>query len=381
MAAGPACELVDKTPAEGDEVMAAGMAQTVLGPVPPAELGLTLPHEHLFLHIEGWSFPPRDEDEARLAVAPVSMDILPWLHRRALSNRDNCLIDDFDTVRGEVQDYRAAGGQTIVDLTVPEIGRSVELLQRVSLQTGVTLIAGCGHYVDAAHPPELKNMSAEAIAQVLESELTDGIRDTGIRPGVIGEVGTGNPITHDERKVLRAAAIAHARTGAPISIHLFPAGGTAAEVLDLLEEAGVPASAVVMGHLDGQDPIDTDLHLQLAARGAYIEYDMFGANWSNDDSREMHQPHGYWSPPPSDQQRVRAVREMFAAGFGDRVLISHDVCTKIQQAAWGGSGFAHIPRYMRPFFLANGFTDSEFRQVVADNPQRWLTWAAPKPLA
>ena len=76
--------------------MTAGMAETVLGPVPPAELGITLPHEHLFLHIEGWEFPPRDEDEASLRAAPVSMDILPWLHRRALSNRDNCRIDDFE---------------------------------------------------------------------------------------------------------------------------------------------------------------------------------------------------------------------------------------------------------------------------------------------
>lgn len=358
--------------------MTAGMAETVLGPVPPAELGITLPHEHLFLHIEGWEFPPRDENEASLMAAPVSMDILPWLHRRALTNRDNCRIDDFSTVCSEVRDYRAAGGRTIVDLTIPDIGRSAELIREVSRQTGVHVVAGCGHYVDAAHPPDLKEMTAEAIAQVLEAELTEGIGDTGIRPGVIGEVGTGNPITSGERKVLRAAALAHGRTGAPLSIHLFPAGGTAAEVLDVLQEEGVPASAIVLGHLDGQDPIRTELHLQLAARGAYVEYDMFGANWSNDDSRELHGPDVYWSPPPSDQQRVRAVRELFTAGFGDRVLISHDVCTKIQQAAWGGSGFAHIPRYMRPFFLANGFTDGEFEQLTADNPQRWLTWATPE---
>jgi phosphotriesterase-related protein len=353
------------------------MARTVLGPLPPAELGVTLPHEHLFLRIEGWSFPPRNEDESNRAAAPVSLDILPWLHRRALSNRDNCRIDDFDTVCAEVQDYKAAGGRTIVDLTVPDIGRSPELAQQISLRTGVNVVLGCGYYVDAAHAPDVGQMSAEAIAQLLESELVDGIGDTGIRPGVIGEVGTGNPVTANERKVLRAVAIAHARTGAPISIHLFPAGGTAKEVLDLVEGAGVPPSEVVLGHLDGQDPIDTDLHIQLAARGAYIEYDMFGANWSNDDSREKHQPIGYWSPPPSDQQRVRAVGELFAAGLGGHVLISHDVCTKIQQAAWGGSGFAHIPQYMRPFFVANGFTNEQFEQIVIENPRRWLTWAAP----
>ena len=122
-----------------------------------------------------------------------------------------------------MRDYRAAGGRTIVDLTIPDIGRSAELIRQVSSQTGVHLVAGCGHYVDAAHPPDLKEMTVEAIAQVLEAELTEGIGDTGIRPGVIGEVGTGNPITNGERKVLRAAALAHGRTGAPLSIHLFPA--------------------------------------------------------------------------------------------------------------------------------------------------------------
>src|SRR5580704_9749991 len=135
--------------------MTAGMAETVLGPVPPAELGITLPHEHLFLHIEGWEFPPRDENEASLMAAPVSMDLLPWLHRRALTNRDNCRIDDFSTVCSEVRDYRAAGGRTIVDLTIPDIGRSAELIREVSRQTGVHVVAGCGHYVDAAHPPDL----------------------------------------------------------------------------------------------------------------------------------------------------------------------------------------------------------------------------------
>ena len=358
--------------------MPAGMAQTVLGPVSPEELGVTLPHEHLFLHIEGWSFSPRDAQEAELAEAPVSLSILPWVHRHALTNRDNCRIDDHDTVCAEVQDFRTAGGGTIVDLTVPDIGRAPEQIRTVSEQTGIHVVCGCGHYVDAAHPPGLKSMSVESIAQVLEAELTDGIDTTGVRPGVIGEIGTGNPVTDEERKVLRAAALAHRRTGAPLSIHLFPAGGTAVEVLDILEEENVAPAAVVLGHQDGQDPIRTDLHLALAARGAYIEYDMFGANWSNDDSREAHAPHGYWSPPPSDQQRVRSVIELMAAGLGDRVLISHDVCTKIQQAAWGGSGFAHIPRYMRPFFLANGLSPEQVDLVTTANPQRWLTWSEPK---
>jgi phosphotriesterase-related protein len=354
------------------------MVETVLGAVPPDELGVTLPHEHLFIHIEGWSFPPRNAIETSLAHAPVSLSNLSWLHRRALSNHDNCHIEDYDIVCDEVRDFKLAGGGTIVDLTVADIGRSPALIRRVSQETGVHVVAGCGHYVDAAHPPELESMSVEAIAEVLEGELSDGIGETGIRPGAIGEIGTGNPVTHSERKVLEAAALAHRRTGAPISVHLFPAGGTAIQVLDILEEAGASPSAVVLGHLDGQDPLKIGIHMELAARGAYVEYDMFGANWTNDDSRELYASDGYWSPPPSDQQRVRAIAELFAAGHGERVVVSHDVCTKIQQAVWGGPGFSHIPRYMVPFLRANGFSDAQLDQLVRKNPQRWLTWSEPR---
>jgi phosphotriesterase-related protein len=245
--------------------MTPGMVQTVLGAVPPEDLGVTLPHEHLFVQVKGWDFPARDEIEARLAHAPVSLDILHWVHRRALSNLDNCRIDDYDTVCDEVRDFKVAGGGTIVDLTLRDIGRTPSLAQRVSQQTGVHVVAGCGYYVDASHPPELKTMSVAAIAEALEAELIHGINGTGIRPGVIGEIGTGDPITASERKVLEAAALAHQRTGAPISVHLFPAGGTAVQVLDILQGAGVAPSAVVLCHLDGQDPIQIDVHTELAA--------------------------------------------------------------------------------------------------------------------
>jgi phosphotriesterase-related protein len=357
--------------------MVAGMAQTVLGPVVAGDLGLVLPHEHLFVRIEGWAIPARTPEEERLAGLPMSFELLPWVLRRALSSKDNCRVEDPEVVLEEVGRFVAAGGRTIVDLTLPALGRDPALVWRVSREADVQVILGCGYYVHDAHPPELEDMSVEAIAEELERELLQGIDGTDVRAGVIGELGTGSPVTPREAKVLRAGALAHRRTGAPISIHLFPAGGTARTVLDILEEAGADPGKVVLGHLDGQDPIRVEEHVALASRGAYVEYDVFGANWSSDDTRELYADRLYWSPPPSDQQRVRAISQLFDAGMGDRVLISHDICTKIQQRAWGGYGFAHIPDVMRPFFAANGLDQEAFDQIVRSNPQRWVAWGDP----
>ena len=354
-----------------------GLVHTVLGDVQPHSLGLTLPHEHLLVRVEGWAIPPRDEDEARFAHAPVSVDLLAELHRRALSNLDNCRLDDVDVLENELRLYAAAGGGALADLTLPALGRDPLRVRELSRATGVQVVLGCGYYVQAAHPPELESKAEEELAEELVRELTEGIEDTGIRPGLIGEIGTGNPVTPGERKVLRGAVLAHRATGAPLTVHLFPAGGTSREVLDIVEDAGADLSKVVLCHLDENDPIAVEDHVELARRGVYVEYDVFGANWTSDDLRALDSGTRYWSQPPSDQQRVRAIARLFEAGMGDHVLISQDVCTKIQQAAWGGPGFVHIPKHMVPFFKANGFTHEEVETIVVRNPQRWLTWTTP----
>ena len=354
-----------------------GLVRTVLGDVEPGSLGLTLPHEHLLVRVEGWAIPPRDEEQARFARAPMSLELLARVHRRALSNLDNCRIDQPAVVEAELRLFAEAGGGALTDLTPPALGRDPASVRELSRSTGVRVVMGCGYYVQAAHPPELESMTEEQIADELERELTEGIGDTGVRAGVIGEIGTGNPVTPGERKVLRAAVRAQRATGAPLTIHLFPAGGTATEVLDLVEAAGAGPSRVVLCHRDENDPIDVDECIRLARRGAYVEFDVFGANWTSDDLRDLDAGTRYWSQPPSDQQRVRAIAQLFDAGVGDRVLISHDVCTKTQQVAWGGPGFVHIPQYMVPFFKPNGFGDDEIQTLVVRNPQRWLAWTGP----
>jgi phosphotriesterase-related protein len=349
--------------------MSAGKVVTVGGPREPVDIGITLPHEHLFLHLDNWFIPPRTPEEERYAHALVA-DLTPsHVRYRPFSNWDNIRIQDFDEVLAEVRAFAEAGGGTIVDLTPAAIGRDPLKARAIAERTGVNVVCGCGYYVESSHPPELNTMSAEDVATEIARELVEGIEDSGVRAGVIGEIGTSWPVTPAERKVLAGAALAHRRTGAPISLHLSSTAHYGHEVLDVLEENGVALDRVVVGHLDGPHPIDVEAHASIAARGAYVEYDLFGVTEFSED--------GLWAPPACDLERIDALRALWEVGHGARLLLSHDVCTKIQQRAHGGFGFSHLPGHVAPLMMRSGFDQGQVNTMLRANPSQWLTWSEP----
>src|SRR5213079_2240859 len=153
----------------------------------------------------------------------------------------------------------------------------------------------------------------------LVREIEHGLAGTDVRPGIIGEIGTSSPIHPDEEKSLRVAAAAQRRTGLSINVHVAIAFREALRALDVLEAAGADLSRVVISHLDQQ--IDLDYHRAVLQRGAYVEYDCFGSEvYFDHDGRAE----------PSDRERLKALLELLDAGWTGRLLISHDVCTKMQ---------------------------------------------------
>ena len=346
--------------------MTAGQVVTISGPVDPDRIGFTLAHEHFLLQLDNWFVRPESGPDETFAYSPLTLASLARVRYRPFSHWDNIRIDDVDTVIAEVRQYMEAGGQTIVDVTPPAIGRDPGPLQDIARATGVTVVCGAGYYVASSHPPELARMSYGEIADGLVAELVSGIGTSGVRPGVIGEIGTSNPLHPDEAKVLRAAAAAQDRTGAPISIHMSSPDDYAHEVLDILEQGGADLTKVAIGHLDGVQPFPIDYHTSIAARGAYVEYDLFGATEFSED--------GLWPPPPSDLSRIEAVTGLIELGIGDRLLLSHDVCTKMQQRAYGGFGFAHLPGHVLPLMRNLGLPEDQLTMLTRTNPARWLTW-------
>jgi phosphotriesterase-related protein len=350
--------------------MTSGKIVTVRGPIEPAVLGATLTHEHLFIDLRVPYYQTPTTDMARkFAHSEITISNLAEVRYRPFSHWANLKIDDLDVVLDEVAEFARVGGRSIVDVSPPSMGRDVVKLRRVAERTGVNVICGSGYYTERSYTNGLGPMEPAEVADELCRELLEGVGDTGVRPGVIGEIGTSCPPSKGERIVLNGSALAHRTTGAPISVHLSSGGDCASQVLDTLEADGTDLTKVALGHMDAKHPLDVKGHATLAARGAYVEYDMFG--WP-DFSEE-----GVFLPAAGDLERLDAVRALWNAGVGDRLLLSHDVCTKMQQRAYGGVGFAHLNRFIVPMFRRMGLSDEQIDTMIRVNPARWLTWRTP----
>lgn len=294
---------------------------TVTGPRPASDLGPTAAHEHIFIDLSD----QKQDPDARL--------------------------HDSDMAERELLVFRAAGGRAIVDVTPHGLGRRPADLRALSWRTGLSIVCATGLYYGRFLPPWVATQSSEQIAETFINEAVTGIDGTGVRPGVIGEIGSGwTEISPDEAKVFRAAALAQRATGLPISTHC-TGGALAEEQLDLLEAAGADPTRVIIGHQDLR--ADSDSHVHLARRGACVAFDTVG--------KEQYQ---------SDATRARVVLTMFERGLGDHVLISCDVTRASYLRASGGGGYAHLLTGFRARLRAAGLSDREWQQLVVANPAR-----------
>ena len=330
---------------------------------PGRALGVTLPHEHILSTLEVYLEEPRGEAEARLFAEPLGGANLAATRAEPYRNRQNVLFDDEDLAVRELVLFRDAGGSTIVDQTLPDIGRDLAGLARIAGRTGLHIVAGCGYYLEETHAADVAALDVEGLAEVMIADLSADPAAGGIPAGILGEIGLSSPMTAAELKVLRAAAIAQRRTGAPVSIHTQAPDAQGVVALDLLAECGVDPARVAVSHVDTE--IDPGYQTAIAARGAYVEYDLFG--WG-----DVAVPDGL---VPSDRQRAAGVALLLEAGYGAQVLLSQDVVTRIQLAAYGGGGYAHLVRDLPPVFAESGIDGSTLRGLMVDNPARWLAWA------
>jgi predicted metal-dependent phosphotriesterase family hydrolase len=296
---------------------------TVRGPMAAADLGPTLPHEHLFIDL-------------------------------VREYRGNGLLHDESLAVEEVARFRVAGGATIVDCTSEGLGRDPAALLRVSSATGVNVVMGSGHYRRPyLEEARLDRQSVDEIAADIVRDLMEGVGGSGIRAGIIGEIGCDRYIGALEERVFRAAARAHRQTGATITTHAarWPVGDAQ---LDLLAEEGVDPGRVIIGHCDMVP--DPAYHERLARRGAWVEFDTVqGA----DD----------WDT----ERRLLWIRALFDAGLEGRLLLSQDVCLTSDLAAHGGPGYAYLFTAFRERLLAAGFPDASLRLLFEQNPQRALS--------
>ena len=343
-----------------------GMAHTVLGPVPPEALGPTTTHEHLLIDFTCMFRPPSEAGEKAKAFQPVTQENLGWVSYDPFRNRDNLELLDEGAATDEALLFKRAGGATIVDATTFGIGRDPCGLVRIARATGLNIVMGAGYYVDAVHPEGMDDLTESEIARQIAADVTSGVGDTGVKAGIIGELGCSWPLTDNERKVLRGGARAQRETGAAILIHPGRNQGAPFEILDVLDEAGADISRVIMGHLD-RTIADVDVLLQLAQRGCYLEYDLFGWEISNYSPSDMDMP--------SDAQRIGFIERLIDKGHAAQVVIAHDVCFKNRLVRYGGHGYSHIMENIVPRMRARGLSEQDIHSIIVANPARVLTFA------
>ena len=343
-----------------------GKVQTVLGPIAPEDLGITLPHEHLISDGSCWFVEPSEATEKAMVHHPVTLDILWWLRYHLFQNMDDLLLLDEQEAIKEAIHFKLAGGNSIVELSNIGLGRDPAALARISRATGLNVIMGSGYYLAVSHGPEMDAKTEEEITDEIVRDIMVGAGNSGIRSGIIGEIGCSWPLADNERKSLRAAVRAQQLTGAALNVHPGQGEEAAMEIVKILGDAGADLTRTVIDHID-RAVRDPENRIKLAKTGCYLEYDLFG--------REGYYPiHHRIIDLPNDAQRINEITELINKGYLNQMLISQDIWNKTQCCAYGGWGYAHVLRDTIPVMRVKGMTEEQIHTIMVENPRRLLTF-------
>lgn len=308
--------------------------ETVLGAISPEELGVTNYHDHLITIGGGEEKADRD---LRLDCVDFAIDAMVK--------------------------FKAAGGQTLVDMNPIDCGRQVEMLREIASASKVHIIACTGFqrsiYYDAEH--WVNKYSLEDVARLIAEEVTIGVEINNYngpiitrskaKAGVIKFATHYNRIMPMELKVLKAACLASLETGAPLSTHT-EMGTMGLEVIELVKEMGVDPARVTLGHVD-RNP-DLEYHKKMAAQGVTLGYD--------GPSRAK-----YWP----DSVLIQLIKGMCEAGYADHIMLGGD---NGRASMWpqykGGYGHNYIIEKFVPRMLEEGVSQENVNKFLVENPKR-----------
>ncbi len=309
---------------------------TVLGPIDTADLGFTLSHEHVGTNAAG------------LRHTYPEIINRPALKKQAVA---------------AFKDAYAEGVRTMIEVSTFDLGRDIELIQEVSRESGIQVIAATGNHL--AVPRPFGEVSPDVIAAMYVREIEEGIEGTGIKAGLIQDASDRGGVTQPPETVLRAAARTHKQTGIPISTHPWSPDRVGDQQVRILEEEGVDLNRVYIGH--SSDDTDMGYLLGLLAKGVWLGMDRY--------------PGGRVPGTPDWEQRTEIVKKLIDEGHCGRIMLSHDYSVpkaryspEEQEArrAANPDGFNFIGRYVLPRLKELGATDQDIHTMMVDNPRRFL---------
>lgn len=296
---------------------------TTLGARGPDELGMILPHEHIFVDLRTWDQPGFAQADPADVVALMGP---------------------------EIDKVKAVGVTALVDCSTVGVGRRVDILKAVSEAADFPLVVPTGLYREPWIPPWAHAADEEELADWMAGELLEGIKESGVRAGWIKLSAGDDGLTDCEAKILRAAARAGARTNAVIGSHTVR-GSVVQEQIEILERVGYSAERFIWIHTQAE--ADLDLHIEIARRGAWIEYDWIGGE-------------------VDDQYFVDRILSVLDAGLGHRLLLSHDRGWYDPAQPGGGKPkpFTYISNSFLPRLQADGVDEAVIQNLTRLNPFR-----------
>jgi len=318
-----------------------GTVQTFRGPIGLDELGVVLIHEHIFV---------------RNQELEVNLPDGEWDPDAAIEAAVGGLTELFEL-----------GIRTVVDLTVPGLGRDARRVAEVAERAPVTLVASTGWYTSNVlptffqfHGPGRTINGPDPLAELFVRDITDGIAGTSVRAGMLKVMTDVDGITPDVGRVMSAAAAAHRETGVPITTHSHPASRNGLEQQAFLGARGVLPERIIIGH--SGDTEDLDYLRELMDNGSTIGMDRFGMAHVLPDDR-----------------RVRSVVSLLAQGYADRMVLSHDAAfySHVTPPSWRARHAPRwrmdtIPRHIVPALRDAGVSADQIDQMLIRNPRRLL---------
>jgi phosphotriesterase-related protein len=295
---------------------------TTLGPKQAADLGMILPHEHVFVDLRTWDQPGYGQAEAGDVVKLMAP---------------------------EIAKIQALGVTALVECSPVGVGRRADLDKAVSVATNFPIVMATGIYREPWIPDWAHAASEEELRDWMLAELTGQIEDSGVQAAWIKLSAGDDGITAAEAKLLRAAAAAGAATNAVIGSHTIR-GRVVQDQLDIIEQAGYTPERFIWIHTQAEP--DFDLHLELARRGAWLEYDAIG------------------SPSFSDDFFIDRIQRVLAAGLGEQLLLSHDRGWYDPAQPGGGQPqpYTYINEVFLPKLQAAGVDEATIKQLTHTNP-------------
>lgn len=303
--------------------------QTVLGPIRPEEAGVALVHEHL-----QWD-PPHDN-----------------------SGDTDHRINDVQASLQDLEAFFSASGRTIVSATPKVAGREARGLLWMARHAPVHIVGVTGFHTQRYLEAHYGADATAAMARDLAQDLNDGMEGTGALPGMM-KIGTSEGvITELERHAIELVGDAHRRHHLPVITHT-ERGTMALKQLELLSDAGVAPSRVVVSHLDLAE--DDGYLRSVADTGAFISFDQLGKP--------------YFGP---DQPKARRVAELVRDGYREQLLLSHDFSRRSLLTGYSGRpGLSYIVEQFAIMLLEEGLEALDVRAILVDNTARAMAVLEP----